>query len=301
MSEIISLRLKETNLHLESSPGITRDEFIAGLSNWSQSSPNSYSFGSGQNKDSLRLSLKVPPGVSLDISVTEGILSIGNLQGSHQVQVIAGELVVLGYRGSLELELRLARATLLQGEGVLRARMKKSRLECSSSFQETWMHSLDSEVLVKPSKSLEGKLEIQGKGSIIVIDPEDKDTLMVQAQGNNFHHFGNQGSYFVTIMGKQSSIGFEKPDKWGKDRIRAESILQESQDLMNLFDQYEDKIEALYEQARTEEHEEKNSENSKSTAVKGKNFPARETYLLSLAREGKIGLDELERLLEDES
>jgi len=298
MPEIISLRLKGTNLHLESSPGITRDEFVKELQSWSQIDANAYLFQSSSDSNK-KLMLKIPPGTNLDVSVTEGILSVGNLQGSHQMQVIAGEFLLFGFKGALELELRISRASLLGAQGVLRARLKKSSLENRASFEETWIHSMDSDLSFFPPKTLEGKLEIQGKGSEIQVIPEDKESIMIQAQGNDFHHFGSRGNYFITSLGKQKFFGFQKPEKKKisraeeeNNRLEAEAILQESQDLMNLFDKYEVQIDALYESAQNEEEESHESSPQPQSN--------RERYLLGLARDGKISLEELEKLLNDE-
>ena len=302
MTSKINLSLQGVNLHLESSPSLTFDEFLSSLGDFSQSSPSAYKLA-GSSEAKRKMSLKVPPGVFLDISIKGGILSINSLQGSHQINVIDGELMLLGSRGSLELELESSKALLLNSEGFLRARLSESFMENRASFQESWMHMVDSQMRFFHDGKLEGKLEIQGRESEIFISPDYKESLMVQAEANDFHHFGANGKFFITSLGRQKYFGFLEDLKANElankgasrnNLLVAEEILRESEDLINLFDQYEDQIESMYDdlgpQAINEE-----------PASPQKNHTDRERYLLALAREGKISIEDLEKLLNEDS
>ena len=302
MTNAINLSIQGANLHLESSPSLTFHEFLASLRSFVQSSPNTYTF-SESSEAGKKLSLKVPPGIYLDVSMKNGILSIGSLQGSHQMSVLNGELILLGFRGSLELELGSSRALLLNAEGVLRARLSETVLEYRAGFQESWLHMIDSQMTFFHDGKLEGKLEIQGRGSEIHIDRDHNESLMIQAEANEFHHFGSNGKFFITSLGGQKYFGFLEgsaqknvtaSESGDHNLLQAEEILRESEDLINLFDQYENQIESMFEDAELLSKTEDSKEPQKIQTE-------RERYLLALAKEGKVSLEDLEKLLVDEN
>ena len=292
----IQLEFKSTLVHLESSTELSAQDFNQFLAQEFQSKGDKHIFKGGSSKASITL----PVNGSVDLHLQGGILSLNRLVGDHRLTVHEGQLISIDQEGELQVNLSQAQASFYSGRGKLSLDAHSSCIDFSSCHREIEMKLTDSELNLGLPAGTEGKIDIGGSASKIVVAPGASEDLMIDAPENDFHHFGKNCQYFIMVSGKHRAVGFSEPDS-SKPQPDCENehmhaIIRENDEIMGVFDEAESRIDQLFNESQ--------SPKDSAEEVPGKSLPGPsdyEKYCYSLFKAGKISASELERLIAEEA
>lgn len=254
--------------------------------------------------------LEIPSGLSLEIDVSECAVNLLGLGGQHRMRVVNGQISLLDFTGELELNLQKSKVILIRPGGSCNAFLQESELiQTEGAFPVCNVRAFSSRIRLEFPQGIEGKADISGHDSEIILRAFDKEDLNVCAAGG-FSFFGSNCRYFINVEGAQQKVAFADDETAAPSvKLFTETEIQaKSDELCNLFDRFEAEVEA--EHKRMEERLSVPPEEQKKIALEkpvkkddvsvGQSPGSRkvaDSFLYERFRKGDISLEDLERLL----
>ncbi|MCO4780747.1 MAG: hypothetical protein KC646_00380 [Candidatus Cloacimonetes bacterium] len=225
---------------------------------------------------------------------------------------------ILDYTGLLDLEGSSSKVSIVKGKiqshlnltdcqlfaenvsGSLQGQLSKSKIFLSSNLQEINLRldSSSSDILVNQSEFANCTLD--GQDSSAIFKVLDLDDLVLQSQFPEKSVHGKNSKYFVSITGRFNQVEWKlNSEEWQEKtedlKVVGQETIDKNDDIMDLFNQFEDKIEANYEVFSKEDDKDQQVTQASET-VQANNID--EEHIYELYRNKEISFEELQDMLE---
>ncbi len=253
---------------------------------------------SGLLPQSGALNLIWPSSIPLKLELASGSVYLKGMAEQVDLRLQDSEILLGSFRGSLRL---LGQKLALESDDF-RGKMDLEIQDCEVSLTRfSGQFALKAQDCTLGLKSFqeEARLELRLKDSTVNLSPEDADFYLVHAD-NGFSHQGAIASVLILAEGEDYSLGFSasSPEEQQEPEIpetvdlMGENILEESEELMDLWDKFESRMDADLEELQSKPAASQDHQNDEKPALS-----RRERFYQKLYREKKISLEELEKRL----
>lgn len=244
------------------------------------------------------LNLIWPSSLPLKLGLSCGSVYLKGLADQVDLNLQDGEVLLGSFRGSLKL---LGQRLSLESDdfrGKMSLEIQDCELSLSRFSGQLEMKALASTIDLKSLRE-PSRLELSLRDSKVNLHPKDADFYLIHAS-DGFSHQGAVASVLILADGEDYSLGFSNPPKEGKQEPtlavtvdpKGEEILEESEELMDLWDKFESRMDAELEELKSEP-----DTNQESSKEEKPGLSRRERFYQKLYRENKISLEELEERL----
>ena len=267
--------------------------------------------------------LLLPANIGVQVILEQVELSINDTSGSIQLDLNSCEVLLVNLMGNLIVKAQNSMIRFIGGSGELKADISHCDLIGVFGYSQMLFNTRSCNIELSSRQGCEATWSFYGDGNRILFDPEIKPNLMVSSVQDDWAHSGKNPEIFVNVFGEQRDLGFfdmefndsESPASIDTESLCTQDFLTESletvesnEDLMNMFDHYEDQINTKLNELNESTDTKVNSEDyptiSEDDDIQNMDLlkPIKighHKLIMNLHLEGKISLTEMELLLKD--
>ncbi|PCJ19563.1 MAG: hypothetical protein COB02_07400 [Candidatus Cloacimonadota bacterium] len=226
--------------------------------------------------------------------------SITFLQFDKEIDIKATNSKISIFKGKIEGQINFTNSQLFaeNSHGILKGQGLNSKFYLSSKFSSIQLTLNNSQADILVNESEFSSCNLDGDSSMVKFKVFNLDDLVLQSNHPQKSIHGKNSSYYATITGNYTKVDWvlHSPE-WIEDneslKVIGQETIDQNEDIMDLFSQFEDKIEANY-----EVFSQSNTENTPTNPSKNKEKSVDDERIYELYRNKEITFEELQEMLE---
>lgn len=244
----------------------------------------------------------LPKDIRIILDINQSVVSILNYSGKANLDLKDSKVSIM--KGELQADISAIDSQIYAEHisGELTGQLTNTKAFLSSKIQtiNLTLESSNTDILVNESEF--ANCTLHGNDSSAIFKVLDLEDLVLQSQIPEKSVHGNNSKYFVSITGRFNTVEWKlNSEEWTTKtddlKIMGQDTIDQNDDIMELFNQFEDKIEANYEVFSKEDKIEKQISQASSAATESANSQ-NEEHIYELYRNKEITFEELQDMLE---
>ncbi|MCJ8347165.1 hypothetical protein MJH12_16615, partial [bacterium] len=246
----------------------------------------------------LSSTILIPTGYKLTFHSSNASISLLDFVGELDLNLVNCKMTIL--KGQIQVNLQIKESQLFAEniQGILKGSTEKSTLYLSSKFSDINLKFNQSTANILVHESEAANCNLQGEQSKVLFKIFNLDDLVLVSEFPEKSIHGKNSKYFATINGHFDSVQWIlNSEEWIEEnqelKVIGQDTIESNENIMELFNQFEDQIEADY-----EVFQEQDEISSDKLVAKTENKTTDDEHIYELYRKKEISFEELQEMLE---